>query len=357
MRTYFRSTKRVKQIAKALSAAIPSYSLCRALDAVAMMFGYRDWHDLDTFTANYRGEPTPPMGDLGSRDPLDRSRHDEEQFQIESLAKALGPHGSHAEDVYWWITGGFEGISRRRLSDEPEGRQILRCMAYDRFPRNAAKFYAWADFDYGDDGNFVCGIVPDLECHYGGAANAFLKWVDRHEDKLTAMTIAEATRTEIRDETVSTKLDDGSMQQGRLVRIVAFEAGTDVIQGIATVELVMRVLPVAGIEVDVIVHAAQTRSDEDFCEVALATTLLIYLEHVVDFTLWSNIDHEDLMIEFDAIPMSRGAGDMVDCIMDLLQDKINQGEFAMDCAGLIQSEFEVIEFDNRYPESLDAVPG
>jgi hypothetical protein len=108
---------------------------------------------------------------------------------------------------------------------------------------------------------------------------------------------------------------------------------------------------------DVTVHAAHTQSDEDYRDPALATTLMLYLEHAAHLALWSNVDNDRFNLDLDAVPMSSDAGNVVETIFELLTDEINQGNFAINCQGEIESEFDFIEFDTRTPAELDAIPG
>lgn len=61
MRTYFKSVAVPKRFAKAIVQLFPALKLSTAQEWAAQIFGYRNWHELDFFTKNYSGEPTPDI--------------------------------------------------------------------------------------------------------------------------------------------------------------------------------------------------------------------------------------------------------------------------------------------------------
>ncbi len=61
MRTYFKSVAVPKRFAKAIVQLFPALKLSTAQEWAAQILGYRNWHELDLFTKNYSGKPTPDI--------------------------------------------------------------------------------------------------------------------------------------------------------------------------------------------------------------------------------------------------------------------------------------------------------
>lgn len=147
MRTYFRNTKRPKLVAESLTAAFPNLQYATALEWVAKIFGYRNWHELQSSVDEF-ATPTPLFSQIDpDADPADFERlHELYEHQVEKLQELLGDEAPYAEDVaHRTLRADNQSILRRpkRLIDVPHGTPRLQAFAADdrvfhsRLPRGA----------------------------------------------------------------------------------------------------------------------------------------------------------------------------------------------------------------------------
>ena len=335
MRTYFRNTKRPKLIAEALTVVQPHLTHSKALEWVADVCGYRDWHELDDFTASYTGPETPPLFTIGD---LHFGNTREATEAIESQKKALR---ALVGDKVPMFDALFESVfhtqerylpKAKRIGQAIEGRPMFAGMAFDRFPSvHVTSSEPWGEWDYEEDGVFKCftalGPDPDDEKLTSG----FLTRLRKTRGDAYAKGAERALKFTPPTETEQSVVVDGNGKralQNRAFKLFILDGETGDLCGVVVICCEIAVPEIKGAALAIQVTHAFFARDAEYIQYAAGGSITAFLIRTIQLLSWSRTGPVDGDFSI-FVQGAKAAG--------------NESEMAEELTGLLDGHLDLFE--------------
>jgi hypothetical protein len=340
MRTYFRNTKRPKLIAEALTVVQPHLNHTTALEWVAEVCGYRDWHELNNFTASYTGPETPPrftIEDLHFGNNLEASNAFESQKKVfrTLIGDKVPMFDSLFESVFH--TEDRHLPKAKRIGEAIEGRPMFAGMAFDRFPTvDVSGAEPWGDWDYGEDGAFECftALAPGLDEEK--LTSRFLSRLRKKRGNLYAQGAEHALKFTAPMQTTQAVVvnEEGKRAlQNRAFKLLILDEATEELCGVVVIYCEISVPESTGAALAIQVTHAFFDRDTEYVQYAAGGSITAFLSHPIELLSWSRTGPTDGDFSI-FVQGAKGAGDeneMAEGIADLLDGHLDLFEDAPEC--------------------------
>ncbi|WP_176000162.1 hypothetical protein [Burkholderia vietnamiensis] len=332
MRTYFRNTKRPKLVAESLTAVFPNLQYATALEWAAKIFGYRNWHELQSSVDEF-ATPTPLFSQIDP-DAEDFERlHELYEHQVEKLQELLGDESPYSEDVAaWTLRADNQSILSRpkRLIDVPHGMSRLQDFAADdRFFKRESPGVDYGSNDYGKGECFACyETLPQVL-----DANALiLEFVARTRAARGASVAAIAEkvcRAEVTSPVVECDVSLSSVIQHKDVRLILVDRETENIRGCGVFRIGVYVgSPGKGCLLTCDAKAVVIEDGYDYLSLQLGTVVWMFFQYAYDVTRWmqygETIESIEVEIDEDAALEQPEATEVLDAVHELWKGELDE---------------------------------
>ncbi|MBN3776153.1 hypothetical protein G3O06_01045 [Burkholderia sp. Ac-20345] len=331
MRTYFRNTKRPKLVAESLTAAFPNLQYATALEWVATIFGYRNWHELQS-SVNEFATPTP-LFSLLDPDAEDFERlHELYEHQVEKLQELLGDEAPYAEDVVAWTLRADNQfiLSRpKRLIDVPHGTPRLQAFAADdRFFPCESPGVDYGSNDYGKGECFACYETLPQDMDATEMIAEFVARIRAVRGASVAALAETVCRAEVTSPVVECDASLSSVIQYKDLRLILVDRETRNIRGCGVFRIGIYVGPPGkGCLITCDAKAVVVEGGYNYLSLQLATVVLMFFKYAFDVTRWMQFGEksESVAVEIDEdVADQPEATEVLDAVYELWNDEIDE---------------------------------
>lgn len=331
MRTYFRNTKRPKLVAKSLTAAFPNLQYATALEWVATIFGYRNWHELLSSVDEF-ATPTPLFNQLDP-DAEDFERlHELYEHQVVKLQELLGDEAPYAEDVAAWTlrADNHSILSRpKRLIDVPHGTTRLQAFAADdRFFSRESPGVDYGSNDYGKGECFACYETLPQDLDATALIAEFAARIRAVRGASVAAIAEKVCRAEVTSPVVECDPSLSSVIQYKDVRLILVDRESRNIRGCGAFRIGVYVgSPGKGCLVTCDAKAVVIESGYDYLSLQLGTVVCLFFQYAFDVTRWMQFGEksEPIAVEIDEdVADQPEATEVLDAVYELWNDELDQ---------------------------------
>lgn len=329
MRTYFRNTKRPKLVAESLTAAFPNLQYATALEWVAKIFGYRNWHELQSSVDEFV-TPTPLFSQLDP-DAEDFERlHELYEHQVEKLQELLGDDAPYAEDVAAWTlrADNHSILSRpKRLIDVPHGTPRLQAFAADdRFFSRESPGVDYGSNDYGQGECFACYETLPLDLDATALIAKFVARIRNTRGVSVAALAEKVCRAEVSSPVV--ECDMSSVIQYKDVRLILVDRKSN-IRGCGVFRIGVYVGPPGkGCLITCDARTVVIEGGYDYLSLQLGTVVCMFFQYAFDATCWMQFGERSELIEIeideDAAADQPEATEVLDAVHELWKDELDE---------------------------------
>lgn len=329
MRTYFPNTKRAKLVAESLTAAFPNLQYATALEWAAKIFGYRNWHELQTSVDEFT-TPTPLFSQI------DPGRKDFEQLhklydhQIEKLQELLGDDAPYAEEVAdLTLRADNRSILRqpRRLVDVPPGASRLQAFAADDrfFPRESPGV-DYGSNQYGLGEGFACYETLPADLDATAMIAGFVSRIRSVRGASVAALAESVCKAKAAAPVVEYDASPPSVVQYKDVRLILVDGETGDIRGCGVFRIGVYVSSSGkGCLIACDAKAVVIERGYAHLRLQLGTVVCLFLQYAFDFTRWMQFGETsesiEMEIEDDAAGDQPEATEVLDVVADLWADQ------------------------------------
>ncbi|WP_241295754.1 hypothetical protein [Burkholderia stabilis] len=331
MRTYFRNTKRPKLVAKSLTAAFPNLQYATALEWVATIFGYRNWHELQSSVDEF-ATPTPLFNQLDP-DAEDFERLLElYEHQVEKLQELLGDEARYAEEVAAWTlrADNHSVLSRpKRLIDVPHGTTRLQAFAADdRFFYRESPGVDYGSNDYGNGECFACYETLPHDLDATALIAEFVARIRAVRGASVAAIAEKVCRAEVTSPVVECDPSLSSVLQYKDVRLILVDTESRNIRGCGVFRIGVYVgSPGKGCLVTCDAKAVVIESGYDYLGLQLGTVVCLFFQYAFNVTRWMQFGekYESIAVEIDEdVADQPEATEVLDAAYELWRDELDQ---------------------------------
>lgn len=330
MRTYFRNTKRPKLVAESLTAAFPNLQYATALEWVAKIFGYRNWHELQSSVDEF-STPTPLFSQLDPDAENFERLHELYEHQVEKLQELLGDDAPYAEDVAAWtlLADNHSILSRpKRLIDVPHGTPRLQAFAADdRFFYRESPGVDYGSNDYGEGECFACYEILPQDLDATALIEKFVARIRAVRGASVAAIAEKVCRVEVTSPVVECDVSRSSVIQYKDVRLILVDRETGDIRGCGLFRLGVYVGPPGkGCSITCDAKAVVIEGGYDYLSLQLGTVVCLFFQYAFDNMRWMQFGEksESIAVEIDEdVADQPEATAVLDAVHELWKDELD----------------------------------